>query len=362
MLIDIALDAVGSDKAPEPEIRGAILACRALPVRVHLIGPESDLRDLLDEHLENEDLPIVIHHASERIGMEEKAAHAVRTKRDSSMRVGLKLVREGKVAGFVTAGNTGAAMATAKMVLGALPGVDRPALATPMPSTTGNPCVLLDVGANVDCKPYNLQQFAVMGEMYSRIVLKIHQPRVGLLSIGEEESKGNDLTREAFPLLKALPIHFVGNVEGRDIFSGKADVIVCDGFVGNVALKTSEGVGRFVRDVLRQSLTQTVTAQVGALLSRRAFNDFRRRLDYTEYGGAPLLGVRGVCIIGHGSSNDVAIFNGIRVAHEFAKAGFNERVEAEFAGRPRRGPAARDAAADTGADTSPDPSADATIQ
>jgi glycerol-3-phosphate acyltransferase PlsX len=231
-------------------------------VRVHLIGPEAELRDLLDEHLENEDLPIVIHHASERIGMEEKAAHAVRSKKDSSMRVGLKLVREGKAAGFVTAGNTGAAMATAKMVLGALPGVDRPALATPMPSSTGNPCVLLDVGANVDCKPHNLEQFAVMGEIYARTVLKIREPRVGLLSIGEEESKGNDLTREAFPLLKALPIRFVGNVEGRDIFSGKADVIVCDGFVGNVALKTSEGVGRFVRDVLRESLTRTVTAQV----------------------------------------------------------------------------------------------------
>jgi len=163
MLIDIALDAVGSDKAPEPEIRGAILAARALPVRVHLIGPEPELRDLLDEHLENEDLPIVIHHASERIGMDEKAVQAVRTKKDSSMRVGLKLVHAGKVKGFVTAGNTGAAMATAKMVLGTLPGVDRPALATPMPSATGNACVLLDVGANVDCKPHNLEQFAVMG-------------------------------------------------------------------------------------------------------------------------------------------------------------------------------------------------------
>jgi glycerol-3-phosphate acyltransferase PlsX len=343
MLIDIVLDAVGSDKAPEPEIRGAILACRALPVRVHLVGPEPDLRDLLDEHLDNEDLPIVIHHASERIGMEEKAAHAVRTKRDSSLRVGLKLVREGKAAGFVTAGNTGAAMATAKMVLGAMPGVDRPALATPMPSAKGNPCVLLDVGANVDCKPYNLEQFAVMGEIYARSVLKIKEPRVGLLSIGEEESKGNELTREAFPLLKALPINFVGNVEGRDIFSGQADVIVCDGFVGNVALKTCEGVGRFVRDVLRESLTRTVTAQVGALLSRRAFNEFRRRLDYTEYGGAPLLGVRGICIIGHGSSNEKAIFNGIRVAYEFAKAGTNERIEAEFANRAER-PAAKSAA------------------
>jgi glycerol-3-phosphate acyltransferase PlsX len=338
MLTDIALDAVGSDKAPEPEIRGAILACRALPVRVHLIGPESELRDLLDEYLGDEDLPIIIHHASERIGMDEKAAHAVRSKRDSSLRVGLKLVREGKAAGFVTAGNTGAAMATAKMVLGALPGVDRPALATPMPTSKGNPCVLLDVGANVDCKAQNLEQFAVMGEMYARSVFKIAKPRVGLLSIGEEESKGNELTREALPLLKALPIHFIGNVEGRDIFNGNADVIVCDGFVGNVALKTSEGIGRFVRDVLRTSLNKTVTAQVGALLSRRAFNDFRRRLDYTEYGGAPLLGVRGVCIIGHGSSNDVAIYNGIRVAHEFSRSGAIERMAQAFSGRPKPRP------------------------
>jgi glycerol-3-phosphate acyltransferase PlsX len=302
-LIDIALDAFGSDKAPEPEMRGAIQACRNLPVRVHLVGPEPELRDLLDEYLEDEDLPIVIHHASERIGMDEKAAHAVRTKKDSSMRVGLKLVREKKVAGFVTAGNTGAAMATAKMVLGALPGVDRPALT------------------------------------FARAVLKIAKPRVGLLSIGEEESKGNDLTREAFPLLKALPINFVGNVEGRDIFNGSADVIVCDGFVGNVALKTSEGIGRLFRDLLRESLTRTVTAQVGAMLSRKAFNDFRRRLDYNEYGGAPLLGVRGVCIVGHGSSNEVAIYNGIRVAMEFANAGINTLIEQELANRPAPPPA-----------------------
>jgi glycerol-3-phosphate acyltransferase PlsX len=336
MLIDIALDAVGSDKAPEPEVRGAILACRALPVRVHLCGPEAELRDLLDEQLENEDLPIVIHHASERIGMDEKAAQAYRSKKDSSMRVGLKLVRDGRAAGFVTAGNTGAAMATAKGVLGAMAGVDRPALATPMPTSKGNPCVLLDVGANVDCKGYNLEQFAVMGEMYARSVLKIRNPRVGLLSIGEEESKGNELTREAFPLLKALPINFIGNVEGRDIFNGNADVIVCDGFVGNVALKTTEGIGRFVRDVLRESLNRTVTAKVGALLSRQAFNAFRRRLDYTEYGGAPLLGVRGTCIIGHGSSNDNAIYNGIRVAYEFAKAGTNAGIEKAFEGRAKR--------------------------
>ena len=340
MLIDIALDAVGTDKAPEAEIRGAILACKALPVRVHLVGPEAELRDLLDEALGNDDLPIVIHNATERIGMDEKAAHAVRSKKDSSIRVGLKLVREGKASGFVTAGNTGAAMATAKMVLGALPGVDRPALATPMPSSKGNPCVLLDVGANVDCKANNLAQFAVMGEIYARAVLKIESPRVGLLNVGEEESKGNDLTHEAFPLLKALPIRFVGNVEGRDIFSGLADVIVCDGFVGNVARKTSEGVGRFVRDVLRESLTRTVTAKVGALLSRQAFNEFRGRLDYREYGGAHLLGVRGVCIIGHGSSNDRAIYNGIRVAYESARGGVIQSIEAEFSSRPRNPAAA----------------------
>lgn len=334
MLIDIALDAVGSDQAPEPEIRGAILACRQLPVRVHLIGPEPELRDLLDEHLENEDLPIVVHHASERIGMDEKAANAVRSKKDSSMRVGLKLVREKKVAGFFTAGNTGAAMATAKMVLGSLPGVDRPALATALPTMKGTPCVLLDVGANVDCKPQNLEQFAVMGELYSRSVLKIRNPKVGLLSIGEEEAKGNELTRETFPLLKQLPINFIGNVEGRDLYNGHADVIVCDGFVGNVALKTTEGLAKLVRDMLRASLTSTVTAQVGALLSRKAFNEFRKRLDYSEYGGVPLLGVRGICIIGHGSSNERAIYNGIRVAVEFAQARINELIEREFTQRP----------------------------
>ena len=224
-------------------------------------------------------------------------------------------------------------MALAKMVLGALPGVDRPSLATMLPTSTGSPCVLLDVGANVDCKPHNLEQFAVMGEMYARSVLKIPRPRVGLLSIGEEEGKGNDLTREAFPLLKQLSINFIGNVEGRDIYNGNADVVVCDGFVGNVALKTSEGLARLVRDLLRQSLNSTVTAQVGALLSRKAFNDFKKRLDHSEYGGAPLLGLRGVCIVNHGSSNDRAIFNGIRVTAEFAQAGINQRLEQEFARR-----------------------------
>ena len=225
-------------------------------------------------------------------------------------------------------------MATAKMVLGALPGVDRPALAKALPTSAGSPCVLLDVGANVDCKPQNLEQFAIMGEMYARSVLKIARPRVGLLSIGEEEGKGDELTRETFPILKSSSLNFIGNVEGRDIYNGNADVIVCDGFVGNVALKTSEGLARLVSDLLRESLTTTVTAQVGALLSRKAFRDFKKRLDYSEYGGAPLLGVRGVCIVAHGSSNERAIMNGIRVAAEFARAGVNEHIEREFAHRP----------------------------
>src|SRR6202012_4851658 len=244
MLTHIALDAMGADKAPEPEIRGAILACRTLPVRVHLVGPQERLRPLLNEYLDGEHLPIDVVHASESIGMTEKAAHAVRAKKDSSMRVGLKLVREKKVAGFFTAGNTGAAMATAKMTLGALAGVARPSLAIVVPTLSGSPSILLDVGATVDCKPQNLEQFAVMGELYARSVLKISRPRVGILSVGEEEGKGNDLTRETYALLKQLPINFIGNVEGRDIYNGNCDVIVCDGFVGNVALKTSEGLTR----------------------------------------------------------------------------------------------------------------------
>jgi glycerol-3-phosphate acyltransferase PlsX len=339
MPIDIVLDAMGSDKAPDPEIKGAILAARQLDVRVHLVGPEELLRPKLREALQatagggfvlgsqkKERLPVFIANATEWITMEDKAAQAVRSKRDSSMRVGLKMVREGKAGGFVTAGNTGAAMATAKMVLGSLRGVDRPALATVLPTSAGTPCVLLDVGANVDSDPDNLLQFAVMGHMFAKNVLHCAVPRVGLLSIGEEDSKGNSLTRDTLPLLRELHsagvLHFLGNVEGRDLYNGAADVVVCDGFVGNVALKTSEGLARLVNSSLRESLKSTVTSQVGALLSQKAFKAFKKRLDYSEYGGAPLLGVRGVAIVGHGSSNE------LRVAAEFAQADVNSAIEA----------------------------------
>jgi glycerol-3-phosphate acyltransferase PlsX len=338
MSIDIVLDAMGSDKAPDPEIRGAILACRLLDVRVHLAGPEEILRPKLREALRGIRRPerpaVFLQQASQWITMEDKAALAVRSKRDSSMRVGLKMVREGRAAGFVTAGNTGAAMATAKMVLGSLAGVDRPALATVFPTSTGQPTLVLDVGANVDSDPENLVQFAIMGDRYSRDVLRVANPRVGLLSIGEEDSKGNSLTHDTLPLLRALSgINFIGNVEGRDVFNGRVDVIVCDGFVGNVTLKTAEGMAKMVSSGLRESLKSTVTSQVGALLSQKAFAAFKKRLDYTEYGGAPLLGLRGAAIIGHGSSNERAIMNGIRVAAEFAQANVGASIEAALADR-----------------------------
>ncbi|MEY2413171.1 MAG: phosphate acyltransferase [Acidobacteriaceae bacterium] len=327
----IALDAMGSERAPKPEIEGSIQAVRHHGVEVILVGPEPAIRAELARHPAATGLPISIVHASEVITMEDKAVQAVRAKRDSSMRVGLRLVRDGRAAGFVTAGNTGAAMAAAKMVLGAIPGVDRPALAAVFPTALGTAASLLDVGANVDCKPHNLEQFAVMGEIYFRSMFGTARPRVGLLSIGEEETKGNELTREAFQLLKRLPINFVGNVEGRDLYNGEVDVIVADGFVGNVALKISEGVAHLVRNTLKETLRATITRQVGYLLSRSAFSDFKKRLDHTEYGGAPLLGIKGICFITHGSSNANAIKNAIRVAAEFSEHNINDAIEKQLA-------------------------------
>jgi glycerol-3-phosphate acyltransferase PlsX len=343
----IAVDAMGSDRAPKPEVEGAILAARSYDVHVLLVGKEETIRAEMRNHPSAQFLRnLEIVPADEVIGMDEKAAQAVRTKKKSSIHVGLRLVREGKAAGFATAGNTGASMAAAKMILGALPGVDRPGLAAVFPTSKGSAAILLDVGANVDSKPQNLEQFAIMGEIYSRNIFSIHRPKVGILSIGEEEGKGNDLTREAYKLLQQLPINFVGNVEGRDLYNGKLDVIVCDGFVGNVALKISEGLVETVRYLLKESLRSTITSQVGFLLSRRAFADFKKRLDYSEYGGAPLLGVKGVCIIGHGSSNANAIKNAIRVAAEFADRRINKKIEQEIA--TARTVASRSYAADHG--------------
>jgi phosphate acyltransferase len=329
-MLTIAVDAMGGDNAPKSEVEGAIRAAEELQIPVILVGREDVIRAELALYPQAGGLPIEVHHASEFITMEDSAAKAVKSKKDSSIRVACRLVRDGAAQGVVSAGNTGAVMVTSKMVLGVIRGVTRPALAGAFPSLAGSPVVLLDVGANVDCKPEMLAQFAVMGQIYSRTIFHNSKPRVGLLSIGEEEHKGNDLTRTALPLLKALPINFIGNVEGRDIFSGVADVVVCDGFIGNVALKVSEGLVDMFVDMLRDSLSQTMTRKIGSLLSREAYREFKKNLDYAEYGGAPLLGVKGVSTICHGRSNANAIKNAIRVAAEFAQGRVNEKIEEEL--------------------------------
>lgn len=327
----IAVDAMGTDLAPLAEVEGAIQAARHGLAEILLVGPEDLLQRELGRHRDARDLAIEIVHASEAVTMEDAAAKAFRRKRDSSMRVAARLVREGKADGLISAGNTGAVMTTAKIVLGALEGVDRPALAAVFPTSRSKASVLLDVGANVDCKPSHLEQFAIMGEIYYRVIFGSNRPRVGLLSIGSEDHKGNELTREALGRLKQLPLNFVGNVEGRDLYNGSVDVIVCDGFIGNVALKISEGLIEAVSSLLKEALSSTPSSKVGAFLSRRAFKDFKKRVDYSEYGGAPLLGVRGVCLICHGVSNATAIKNAIRVAAEFVEGKINDKIEGELA-------------------------------
>ena len=318
---------MGGDHAPKSEVEGSLRAVRKLDVRVILVGREQIIRDELELHGNWQNLPIEIVHASEVITMEDSAAKAMRSKKDSSIRVAARLVREGTAAGMVSGGNTGAVMATAKMVQGMIRGVDRPALATAFPTLKGTPTVLVDVGANVDASAKMLAQFAFMGNIYSRAIFSIHRPRVGLLSIGEEEHKGNALTHAATPLLKQLALNFIGNVEGRDLYTGLADVIVCDGFIGNVALKVSEGLVEVFRHMLKESLSSTITRQVGAALAKNAFAELKKRTDYSEYGGAPLLGVKGVCIICHGRSNANAILNAIRVAAEYSAQRVNEKIE-----------------------------------
>jgi len=329
-MLTIAVDAMGGDHAPKSEVEGAVIAARTWGTRVILVGRQELLRKELQQYDDYRGLPIEVVHADERVTMEDSAARAVRAKHNSSLRVASRLVRDGIAQGFVSAGNTGAVMVTAKIVQGVIHGVERPALAGIFPTLIGKPVVVVDVGANVDCSPRMLAQFGVMGEIYSRVVLHQPRPRVGLLSIGEEEHKGNEATRGATPLLKSMPIDFMGNVEGRDIYTGKSDVIVCDGFIGNVALKVSEGLVDMVKQMLQESLKATITRQIGYVLSREAFTDFKKRVDYSEYGGAPLLGVRGICIICHGRSNANAIKNAIRVAAEFSSGKVNERIEAEL--------------------------------
>ncbi len=328
-MVTIALDAMGGDQAPRTEVEGAILAARELDVRVLLVGQQEAVKREMARH-SHRGLPLEVVHASEVISMTESPVMAFRKKKDSSIHVAARLVKNGEADGFVSAGNTGAVMATAHFILGTLPSVDRPALAAPFPTSRGGVSVMLDVGANVDSKAVHLEQFAIMGEIYYRVLFGTRRPKVGLLSIGEEEMKGNDLTREAHIRLKQMPLNFVGNVEGRHVFAGEADVIVCDGFIGNVALKISEGLVEHMGTTLREALNSTLASQVGYVFARKAFANFKKKLDYSEYGGAPLLGVRGVTIIGHGRSNANAIKNAIRVAVELSRAKLNEKIEQEL--------------------------------
>jgi len=326
----VVLDAMGSDHAPHPEIDGALAAARDFGIKVILVGqPEKVEPELRRCGWRGDgDRGIDLVEAAEVIGMGEPVAASVRRKKKSSLRVGTRLVKEGYADGFVSAGNTGAAMATAKMVLGTLPGVDRPALAALIPTKSSKPTLLLDVGANSECKAHHLVQFAIMGDAYSRAVLGTVGPVVGLMSIGEEEAKGNDLTKEAFPLLREMSsLNFVGNVEGRDVFSGAVDVIVTDGFTGNVMLKLSEGLTDAMLSMIKRELTASAVTKAGAMLAKPAFRNIKKRLDYSEHGGAPLLGVRNIVIIGHGSSNSRAIRNAIRNVKEFSESRAGERIE-----------------------------------
>jgi phosphate acyltransferase len=329
----IAVDAMGGDQAPRTEVEGAVLAASELGVPVALVGPEEILRKELRLH-DTRRLPIEVVHASEAISMDERAARAVRQKRDSSIRAATRLVRDGRAAGVVSAGNTGAVMATAKIVLGTLPSVDRPGLAALFPSiggaNHGRGAILIDVGANVDCKPEQLRQFAVMGATYSRLLLNIASPRVGLLSIGSEQSKGNELTRQAHQLLEHSPLNFIGNVEGRDLYNGAADVVVCDGFTGNVALKISEGLADAVKAFLRKNFLSGAGEKPRDAAVSQVFENISREIDYVEAGGALLLGVKGVCTICHGSSGPRAIKNAIRLTSAFAASGLNEKMESEL--------------------------------
>ena len=337
-MLKIAVDAMGGDHAPASEVEGALQATRDHDIGIILVGQTDKIERELEKHRLSRSLSrgswhgnqIEIVDAQEVITMEDSVAKAVRRKRNSSIRVAAELVRGGKAQALVSAGNTGAVMMTSVLVIGTLPQVDRPALATIFPNATGRGTVLLDVGANAECKPKHLFEFAVMGSLYSSVILGIRNPRVGILSIGEEEAKGNDLTKEAFKLLKNPKLNFIGNVEGREIYTGQADVIVCDGFTGNVALKVSEGVFELIMELLRTELTANIQAKAGAVLTRPAFKNLKKKLDYAEYGGAPLLGINGVSVICHGRSNAKAIRNAIIVARDYCRGDVSRRIEEQL--------------------------------
>jgi glycerol-3-phosphate acyltransferase PlsX len=331
----IAVDAMGGDHGPAVVVEGAVAAVREFGASVILVGDKAAIEREVGR-LAAQSLAIEICHASQVVGMAESPSHALRRKKDSSLKVAAELVKDGTAAGLISAGNTGAAMAISMFVIGVLPGVDRPAIAAVLPNLRKF-TILLDAGANVDPKPWHLLQFAVMGHVYARDILGLDSPRVGLLSVGEEEGKGTELTKEAYDLLKDSSLNFLGNVEGRDIYNGRCDVVVTDGFTGNVALKISESLAEMLGSMIREELTRDTRSKVGAALAMPAFERFRRRIDYTEVGGAPLLGIDGATIICHGASPVKAIKNAVRVAREWASAGLNEHIKAAIEAEVARG-------------------------
>jgi glycerol-3-phosphate acyltransferase PlsX len=325
----VALDAMGGDHAPATTVQGAIDAVRQFGLQVLLVGREAILRRHL-ARLGGAPRGLQVVDAPDVVAMDDPPTAPVRTKRNSSMAEAARLVRDGEACAFVTAGNSGAAMIAAKLIIGMIAGVERPALAALAPGLERG-TLLLDVGANVDCKPHHLEQFAVMGHFYSQAVLGVERPRIGLLSIGEEEGKGDRLTVEAHRLLSDVGFNFIGNVEGRDIYAGTVDVVVCDGFVGNVVLKVSEGLGEMIYALLRREGRRSPTSAIGLLLAKGALTALKRKADYAEYGGAPLLGVQGACLVGHGRSSAKAVKNAVRVAHAYATHGVVSHIEAKVA-------------------------------
>lgn len=336
----VAVDALGGDHGPRVVIEGAVAAARELGLEVLLVGPQA----IVAEELRRADgtaLPIRLVDAPEAIGMGEKVSRQVLKKR-SSIQVAVEQVRDGQADAFFSAGNTAACWTIAKLMLGTLEEVDRPALAAVVPHPEGR-TVLIDVGANADCKARNLEEFAVMGKVYTSALFHTANPRVGLMSMGEEETKGNELTKEVHEVLKESTLNFIGNVEGHDLFTGRVDVIVMDGFTGNVALKASETLAESLMHLIKEELERKPLRKFGALLARGAFAAVKRRIDPSEYGGAPLLGVKGCCVIGHGRSNALAIKHGIRTAAEFFSSGVNARIEAELRSLGTRAAAEKEA-------------------
>ncbi|MBM3781710.1 MAG: phosphate acyltransferase PlsX [Acidobacteria bacterium] len=326
----IAVDAMGGDFAPRRPVDGALAAARHLGVGIDLVGRESAIRDELIRHPDADRLGVRIVDAPDVVAMDDSAAQALRRKPRSSIMVATDRLASGDANAVVSAGHTGGSVVAAHTLLGMLDGIDRPALAPMVPTGDGS-AVLLDAGATVECRPQHLAQFALLGASYARSVLGLASPRVGLLSIGEEPTKGNDLTREAFRLIQQLPVAFVGNVEPRGVFQGAVDVAVADGFTGNLVLKMSEGVVEMVEELLKRELESTFSSQMGYLLSQRAFRRFRRRIDYSEYGGAPLLGVRGLMVVAHGRSSVKALRNAVAQAARLVQQGGWQRWQQEIA-------------------------------